>query len=88
MQDTLHAQQAPTNCSVLRHLTSFVDLRAGCFLLPVMASAMAGRLAAMRHGLAKAAAGASIKLVDSLPREIVDDIFSCALKKQTGVTLR
>lgn len=53
-----------------------------------MASSMAGRLAAMRHGLAKAAAGASVKLVDSLPRELVDDIFSCALKKQTGVTLR
>lgn len=51
-------------------------------------SSMAGRLAAMRHGLAKAASTASVRLVDSLPREVVDDIFSCALKKQTGVTLR
>lgn len=47
-------------------------------------SSMAGRLAAMRHSLA----ATSVKLVDSVPREVVDDIFSCALKKQTGVTLR
>lgn len=45
---------------------------------------MAGRLAAMRHSLA----ATSVKLVDSVPREVVDDIFHCALKKQTGVTLR
>jgi pyruvate dehydrogenase kinase 2/3/4 len=47
-------------------------------------SSMAGRLAAMRHSLA----ATSVKLVDSVPREVVDDIFHCALKKQTGVTLR
>lgn len=29
-----------------------------------------------------------VRLVDSLPREIVDDIFSHALKKQTGVSLK
>jgi len=31
--------------------------------------------------------GAS-RLVDSLPKETVDDIFECALKKQTGVSLK
>ncbi|BDA45758.1 [Pyruvate dehydrogenase (acetyl-transferring)] kinase isozyme [Coccomyxa sp. Obi] len=28
------------------------------------------------------------RLADSAPREVVDDIFSCALKKQTGVSLK
>ena len=45
---------------------------------------MAGRLATMRHSLA----ATTVKLADSVSREVVDDIFSCALKKQTGVTLR
>lgn len=34
------------------------------------------------------AATKQVKLSDSVPRELVDDIFSCAMKKQTGVSLR
>ena len=34
------------------------------------------------------AATKQVKLSDSVPRELVDDIFSCAIKKQTGVSLR
>lgn len=32
--------------------------------------------------------GAATKLVDTVSRTVADDIFSCALKRQTGVTLR
>ncbi len=31
---------------------------------------------------------AATKLSDSVPRELVDDIFSSAIRKQTGVSLR
>ena len=34
------------------------------------------------------AATKQVKLSDSVPRELVDDIFSSAIKKQTGVSLR
>ena len=34
------------------------------------------------------AAGAAARLVDAVPRAVVDDIFACALKKQTGVSLK
>jgi hypothetical protein len=34
------------------------------------------------------AAGAAARLVDAVPRPVVDDIFACALKKQTGVSLK
>ena len=44
----------------------------------------AGKMLAMRAG----AGGAANKLVDAVPRALADDIFSCALKRQTGVTLR
>ncbi len=30
----------------------------------------------------------SVRLVDHFPRELVDDIFAFALKKQTGVSLK
>jgi hypothetical protein len=33
-----------------------------------------------------AAAGTSVRLVDSIPREVVDDIFACALKKQARLS--
>ena len=45
---------------------------------------MASRLASMRNSVGKA----SVRLADSLPKELVDDIFGCAIKRQTGVTLR
>lgn len=44
---------------------------------------LAGKMLAMKAG-----SGASTKLVDAVPRALADDIFSCALKRQTGVTLR
>lgn len=34
------------------------------------------------------AATTQVKLSDSVPRELVDDIFASALRKQTGVSLR
>ena len=34
------------------------------------------------------AAAKQVKLSDSVPRELVDDIFGSALRKQTGVSLR
>ena len=34
------------------------------------------------------AATKQVKLSDSVPRELVDDIFSSAIRKQTGVSLR
>lgn len=34
------------------------------------------------------AASKQVKLSDSVPRELVDDIFASALRKQTGVSLR
>lgn len=29
-----------------------------------------------------------VRLIDHFSREVVDDIFACALKKQTGVSLK
>lgn len=48
-------------------------------------SAMISRLTT---AVARAAQGAGVRLVDSVPREVVDDIFGHALKKQTGVSLK
>jgi pyruvate dehydrogenase kinase 2/3/4 len=31
---------------------------------------------------------AGVRLIDHFTREVVDDIFACALKKQTGVSLK
>lgn len=45
-----------------------------------------GRLAS--HALRQATAVAGVRLVDDFPRELCDDIFACALKKQTGVSLK
>jgi pyruvate dehydrogenase kinase 2/3/4 len=47
-------------------------------------------LAASRWGAQaiKQAGQASVRLVDHFPRELVDDIFAFALKKQTGVSLK
>ena len=45
-----------------------------------------GRLAS--HALRQATAAAGVRLVDDFPRELCDDIFACALKKQTGVSLK
>ena len=38
--------------------------------------------------VARAVEGAGVRLVDSVPRALVDDIFGHALKKQTGVSLK
>lgn len=38
--------------------------------------------------VARAVEGAGVRLVDSVSREVVDDIFGHALKKQTGVSLK
>jgi hypothetical protein len=45
------------------------------------ASRVAGALKSLRGGSKVA------RLADSAPREVVDDIFSCALKKQTGLSV-
>lgn len=34
------------------------------------------------------AANQGVRLIDHFSREVVDDIFACALKKQTGVSLK
>ena len=31
---------------------------------------------------------ASRRLIDSVPKEVVDDIYRCSFKKQTGVSLK
>ena len=46
-----------------------------------------GRLASQALRAAGAAASA-VRLADHFSREVVDDIFACALKKQTGVSLK
>ncbi len=43
-----------------------------------MSGRMAGTLSRAMKG------GIIARLTDSVPREVVDDIYSCALKKQTG----
>ena len=45
---------------------------------------MASRVAS----LVRSAKPAVARLADSVPRDVVDDIFGCALKKQTGVSLK
>ncbi len=45
---------------------------------------MASRVAA----LVRSARPTVARLADSVPRDVVDDIFGCALKKQTGVSLK
>lgn len=58
---------------------------------------VAAPAAAMASGMARAVvraanvtntAMAGVRLADTLPRAVVDDIFSHALKKQTGVSLK
>jgi len=44
--------------------------------------------AAVRAAAATQNLGKGIRLQDTVPREVVDDIFACALKKQTGVSLK
>jgi hypothetical protein len=44
--------------------------------------------AAVRAAAAASGAAHGTRLADSVPREIVDDIFAHALKKQTGVSLK
>ena len=51
--------------------------------LPVVSKG--SRLAA---AVSRSLKGNAARLVDSVPREVVDDIFSCALKKQTGVSMK
>lgn len=36
----------------------------------------------------QASQGQGVRLIDHFSREVVDDIFGCALKKQTGVSLK
>lgn len=48
---------------------------------------MGAARAAVRAAAATAAATGT-RLADTVPREIVDDIFAHALKKQTGVSLK
>ena len=45
---------------------------------------MASRLTVMRNSMGSA----SIRLADTFSKELVEDIFKCAIKRQTGVTLR
>ncbi len=45
---------------------------------------MASRVAS----LVRSARPTVARLADSVPRDVVDDIFGCALKKQTGVSLK
>ena len=37
---------------------------------------------------ALAASTKAVRLVDAVPKAVVDDIFACALRKQTGVSLK
>lgn len=56
-----------------------------------MAALQAAGTAAARAAVRAAAAAVQstgARLADSVPREIVDDIFAHALKKQTGVSLK
>ena len=46
------------------------------------------RLGSSALRLAAAAKHAGVRLGDHYPKEIVDDIFANALKKQTGVSLK
>ena len=57
--------------------------------IPAAAAMAASHMAraAVRAAAATAAASGT-RLADSVPREIVDDIFAHALKKQTGVSLK
>ena len=56
-----------------------------------MAAAAAPKLSSMASRVAsllRSAKPAVARLADSVPRDVVDDIFGCALKKQTGVSLK
>jgi hypothetical protein len=52
------------------------------------AMATISRLASPALRQAVAAAKSGVRLGDSYPKELVDDIFAGALKKQTGVSLK
>jgi len=56
------------------------------------ARALARRLlsseAAAAGSLGSASSAASRKLTESFPREVVDDIYRCSFKRQTGVSLK
>jgi hypothetical protein len=49
---------------------------------------MAGRVAATALRALAPTAVKAVRLADSVPRAVVDDIFACALRKQTGVSLK
>jgi pyruvate dehydrogenase kinase 2/3/4 len=52
------------------------------------AAGMASRLAGAVLRSTAATASRAVRLGDAFPKEIVDDVFSCALKRQTGVSLK
>jgi len=52
------------------------------------AMATVGRMAKSALRQAAAAKQAGVRLGDHYPKEVVDDIFASALKKQTGVSLK
>ena len=47
-------------------------------------SSVASRLSSLRGSLT----GAGVRLADCFDKPLVEDIFNCAIKRQTGVTLR
>ena len=47
-------------------------------------SSVASRLSSLRGTLT----GAGVRLADCFDKPLVEDIFNCAIKRQTGVTLR
>ena len=49
---------------------------------------MVGSVRRVAASLVHSLKQATPRLVDSIPRPVVDDIFTCAIKKQTGVSLR
>jgi len=54
-----------------------------------MVSRLRGCVSSLLVGAgARAMSSGAARLVDSLPKATVDDIFECALKKQTGVSLK
>lgn len=55
---------------------------------PQLAMATVSRFAKSSLRYAAAAKQAGVRLGDHYPKEVVDDIFASALKKQTGVSLK
>lgn len=53
---------------------------------PAMATVSRLASSALRQALAAKQAG--VRLGDYYPKEVVDDIFASALRKQTGVSLK